>query len=210
MIRKMSEKLPELEYFIKGTNPKLLIHSGTHGDEFEVVDFVRKAVEKYENILPDFIFVPIVSPSAIKNKTRLNKNGHDLNRIFFSDSTEIEVTENIKILDGFDFDLVVSFHEDPEFDEYYIYDEGQSDLISSKVLKHIEKLNSLNVKLLNGVDDPSDPHLGHEFKNGYAKFDHPEGREADGTATLWIYSEKRAKGILVPEIPGRVSLQKRN
>ena len=58
MKRKVSVRLPSFEYFIKGKNPKLLIHSGTHGDEFEVIDIVKKCVLKYEDKLPDFVFVP--------------------------------------------------------------------------------------------------------------------------------------------------------
>lgn len=210
MIRKISEKLPELEYFVKGDNPKLLIHSGTHGDEFDVIDLVKKAVEKYEGKLPDFVFVPMVSPSAVQNKTRVNKNGKDLNRIFYSNSTEIEVQENIKVLEGFCFDLVVSFHEDPEFNTYYIYDESQDELISEKVLNHIEIIKNLNVKLLTGLDDTNDPHLGHAFVEGYSKFHYPDERVADGTVTLWAYSENKTKGTLTPEIPGTLNLSEKD
>ena len=209
MIKKCSETLPDFEYYIKGQNPKLLIHSGTHGDEYEVIDFVRKAVEKYENLLPDFLFVPVVSPSAVGARKRFNGNGKDLNRVFFSDSTEVEVQENIKILDGHNFDLVVSFHEDPETHDYYIYDEGQRGDISQKVLNHIKLLEKNSITLLNGFDDPNDPHLGHEFKDGYLKFDHSFVNEPDGTVTLWVYTEKKTKGILVPEIPGKETLNKK-
>lgn len=209
MIKKFSETLPDFEYYIKGPNPKLLIHSGTHGDEYEVIDFVRKAVEKYENLLPDFLFVPVVSPSAVRARKRFNVNGKDLNRVFFSDSTEIEVQENIKVLNNYKFDLMVSFHEDPDFLDYYIYDESKDERISNLVLKHNQKLKELGVGLLNGVDDPNDPHLGHMFVEGYAKFEHTEEEVHDGTATLWAIVESKASDCLVPEIPGKLDLSKK-
>lgn len=206
MLKYTSNILPDLNYFVKGDNPELLIHSGTHGDEFEVIDCVTSAIKKYEKFLPDFVFVPEVSPSAVKERTRINNNGHDLNRIFFSDSDDLEVKENIKILKKYHFDLAVSFHEDPEFDCYYVYDETHDEAISKKVLGHVEFLKSKQVKLLTGLDDPDDPYLGHEFKEGYAKFTHPIEKDADGTLTLWAYSQKLVKNILVPEVAGKVSI----
>ena len=209
MTRKTSNILPDFEYFQKGTNPKLLIHSGTHGDEFEVIEFVKNAVKKYENCLPDFIFVPVVSPSAVKLKTRFNNNGKDLNRVFFSDSTEIEVQENANILYGHNFDLMVSFHEDPDNDCYYVYDEGIDNIESNKVLDHNQKLKKLGIKLLNGIDDPNDPHLGQEFVDGYNRLIFDKHPENNGMATVWAIAEKKAKNSLTPEIPGKIDLEKK-
>lgn len=209
MIRKVSTTLPNFEYFIKGENPTLLIHSGTHGDEYEVIDFVKKSVQKYEDKLPDFIFVPEVSPSAVKNKTRVNGNGNDLNRIFFSDSKDIEVQENIKVLDGYNFDLFVSFHKDPLSDEYYIYDSGYKLEESDNIKAYNQKLKSLGINLLNGIDDPDDPDLGYEFKDGYKKFIETKEDLTNGMITVWSMLEKNVQTCLTPEIPGLLSLNKK-
>lgn len=209
MNRYTSDILPELEYFVKGNNPKLLIHSGTHGDEFEVIDFVKKAVEKYEDKLSDFIFVPIVSPFAVKNKTRVNENGHDLNRIFYSDSNEIEVQENIKILDNYKFDLFVSFHEDPLSDEYYVYDSGYNTTESDIIKSHNQKLKSLGIKLLNGIDDMEDADLGYEFKEGYRKFIETKKDLTNGMITVWSMLEKNVQTCVTPEVPGLVGLKEK-
>lgn len=206
MVRYTSKLLPELEYFVKGENPKLLIHSGTHGDEYEIIDIVKDCVEKYKNNLPDFIFVPIVSPSAVMNKTRINGNRHDLNRIFFSDSTDIEVLENIKILNGHKFDLFVSFHEDPEFHDYYVYDEGLGLEESKRVLEHNKKIKGLGINLLNGVDDPNDSHLGTHFVEGYKKFVVAKDIKKTGMISSWAISEGITVETLVPEIPGKLKL----
>lgn len=204
-----SDILPDFEYFIKGKNPKLLIHSGTHGDEFESIDIVKQCVEKYEDKLPDFVFVPVVSPSAVKNKTRVNKNGFDLNRIFFSDSKEPEVVENIKVLDGYKFDLFVSFHEDSLSDEYYIYDSGFKTEESEKIKKHNLKLKSMGIKLFTGIDDTEDVDLGYEFKNGYRKFVETKEDLTNGMITVWSMLRKDIQTCLTPEIPGLLNIKQK-
>ncbi len=88
----------KLKYFIKGSNPRLLIHSGTHGDEWGVIEPVKLAVKKYEDQLPDFVFVPEVSPSAVMNRTRVNSGSVDLNRSFTEGTNESEVLANMKII----------------------------------------------------------------------------------------------------------------
>src|SRR3989344_8617189 len=98
MIKKVSSTNPDFYYFLKGSHPKLLIHSGTHGDEYEVIDLVEKYIRRYEAKLPDFIFVPKVSPSAVAAKTRKNSQNADINRTFSTNSIDPEVRENIKIL----------------------------------------------------------------------------------------------------------------
>lgn len=207
MIKKISSVLPNFYYFVKGENPKLLIHSGTHGDEFEVIDVVKKCVEKYEDKLPDFVFVPYVSPSAVSSKTRVNNNGSDLNRIFFSDSKDIEVQENIKVIKDYKFDLFVSFHEDPELPFYYIYDEGTNPNETANVVKHSQKMQSLGVNLLNGIDDPEDPTLGTEFVNGYKKFVVSKEFENNGMITSWAIINDIVGDTLVTEIPGKADLK---
>lgn len=209
MIKYTFDILPGFEYFIKGDNPTLLIHCGTHGDEFESIDIVKKCVEKYENKLPDFIFVPVVSPSAVKNKTRLNENGFDLNRIFFSDSKEPEVVENIKVLNGYKFDLFVSFHEDPMSDEYYIYDSGYKTEESEAIKAHNQKLKKLGVNLLNGIDDTEDIDLGYEFKDGYKKFIETKEDLNNGMITVWSMLEKDIQTCLTPETPGLLDFKKK-
>lgn len=203
MIKKTSDILPDFEYFVKGDNPKLLIHSGTHGDEYGIINLLEKAVIKYEDRLPDFIFVPIVSPSAVKAKTRTNNNGKDLNRIFFSDSNDLEVKTNIAILENNKFNLFVSFHEDFEFMNYYVYDEGFIHLNTDKVINHNNKLKNFGIDLFDGIDDPI---LKTEIVNGYKKFTPSKTFENDGMITSWLLSQKKVDDTLTPEIPMELNL----
>ena len=120
-MRKYQTSEPSLFYYQTGENPRLLIHTGTHGDEYEVIDLVMEAVKKYEDYLPSFVFVPVVSPSAVAKRTRNNGRGIDMNREFYSDSDDKEVVANIEILENKEFDLFVSFHEDPGSSFCYIH-----------------------------------------------------------------------------------------
>ncbi len=193
----------DIEYFVSGENPRLLIHSGTHGDEYEVTEFVTKCLEKYKKELPTFIYVPEVSPSAIAEKTRRNKQGHDMNRMFFSDSTDPEVQGNIEVLKDNRFDLFVSFHEDPELNEYYLYDVGYRKDQHTLALKHNQLLKENGVNLLNGVDDIEDTSLGFEFVGGYNKMIFQESQVDDGTISAWVLNRHIADEYLLPEIPGK-------
>lgn len=210
MVKKTSVTLPGFEYFIKGTIPKLLIHSGTHGDEFEVIDLVQSALKKYETMLPDFIYVPKVSPSAVKLKTRFTANGHDINRNFFSNSKDPEVVENIKLIKGHKFELMVSFHEDPVSEDFYIYEQSFIPGDNKKIIDFNLQLKENGVKLLNGIDDPDDPSLGYQFVEGYRKFvAKKDEKNTGGHTTTWALTEGIIKQALTPEIPGRLSLDRK-
>lgn len=187
-------------YYIHGENPRLLVQTGTHGDEHEVIEIVKKAIEKYENELPDFVFVPEVSPSAVAKKDRKNWAKRDMNRSFYADSDDPEVQANIEVLKSHHFDLFVSFHEDHEFDnEYYIYDVGRDKQENLLVLKHNQILKDKGILLLNRVDAPEDPELGHVFVDGYKKFVHKQ--DLDHGIAGWIMDMRIAEEYLMPEIP---------
>jgi hypothetical protein len=200
----------EFSYFKSGNFPKLLIHSGTHGDEYEVIELVEKAVKKYERSLPPFFYVPRVSPSAVKNKTRENEFGKDINRVFFSNSQDPDVIQNIKVMNNHRFKLIVSFHEDPEFEQYYIYDSGYGKSETKLIKEHNNYLQNNNISLLNGMDDPSDPDLGYLFKNGYKRFEIKNGESENGMIIVWTLVNKISRQCLIPEIPGKLNIGKKD
>lgn len=190
-------------------SPKLLIHSGTHGDEWGVINLVKEALEKYKKHLPLFEYVSNVSPSAVSAKTRLNGNGNDINRIFFSDSKDPEVIENIHFHEGKKFDLLVTFHEDLTNKAYYVYDNGKGNGENKIITNHNKKLKEAGIKLLNGIDDGDDPILGHTFIEGYKKFVHKDGEKEDGMIDTWLLNKGVIRGSITPEIPGKLSTQKK-
>lgn len=198
-----------VEYYVSGFSPKLLIHTGTHGDDPGVISIVEQAVKKYSQLLPDLVFVPRVSPSAVVLGTRVNAEGIDINRSFYTDSELTEVQDNIKILTQFTFDLAVSFHEDPEFDCFYIYDSSRKNGSTELVIAFNQYLLSKGVLLLNGLDDPNDEDLGYEFVNGYRKFYHDIRMQDNGMINVWLLNHGVARQTLLPEIPGNITVTKK-
>ena len=185
-------------------NPKLLIVSGFHGDERGVISSVKRAVKKYHDALLPFFFIPEVSPSAIRLGTRFNKNKADLNRSFFDDSSVEEVRLLIKKVLPYKFDVCISFHEDPEYSDFYLYDAYGENLEGSHLLQNLRsRIKSLNVGLLNGIDDPQDPTLGITFHEGYHYFP-PVHENKDGFFSDWAFTKGVIKRYLNPEIPGKL------
>ena len=206
-MRKIATKYSDFHFFVSGDSPKLLIHSGTHGDESEVTEYVTMALQKYSKELPDFIFVPEVSPLAVKRGTRNNYLNHDMNRKFFSDSNDPEVRANIEVMMGNKFDLFISFHEDPSGPDYYLYDVAYRKATNERVLIHNQLLKRHGVGLLNGVDDPEDESLGYVFSEGYHKLDFQQSSLDDGTISAWVLNRHIADEYLLPEIPGKADLK---
>jgi hypothetical protein len=200
-----------LGYWHNGNMPRLLIHSGTHGDEYEVVDLVSKYIEAHANELPDFLYVPQVSPSAILLRTRNNLRGDDLNRIFMKGSEDQEVKTNMKLLSGKRFELFVTFHEDPVEERFYIYDCGLGEKsLTQEILNNLlVKVEGLGVELLNGVDDPDDPRLGFEFVGGYRYFDCNDISEDSGMIEYWLLNRQIVTICWCVEVPGLLPVEKK-
>lgn len=201
----------QIPYFVSGDSPTLLIHSGTHGDESGVIESVRMAVEKYEKQLPDFLYVPVVSPSAVAARKRANMDGLDLNRSFFDESRVSEVEANLSIGRGRKFDLMATFHEDPYWETtFYLYDINCSVGQSEAWKKFRDEIEELGLNLLNGPDDPKDPTLNYTFEEGYHYFSAAAEGYLGGSFDAWAIRNGVIKGALVPEIPGKLAQEKKN
>ena len=192
-----------ITYYQKGTDPKLLIHTGTHGDEFSVIEPTKNYILKNADTLPDFIFVPEVSPTAVAQKSRKNKQGIDINRSFFEGSDNAEVTDNMELIKDFNFDICISIHEDYEFPSFYMYDSGN--LQSAVWQVFVEKLNLVGMQTYTGFDDLSDPALGYEFKNGYPAFDDAVAENNSGCFSNHFISRSKSRRFLMPEVPTQCS-----
>ena len=201
----------EIPYFVSGESPTLLIHAGTHGDESGVIESVQKAVGKYEARLPDFVYVPVVSPSAVAARTRVNVDGLDLNRNFFDASRVSEVEANLSIVRNCKFDLMVTFHEDTFWEStFYLYDIncGVGEGMSWKKFK--DEIEVLGLNLLDGTDDPKDPTLNYTFEDGYHYFSKAAGGYLGGSFDAWAIRNGVIRGALIPEIPGKLTKEKKN
>lgn len=197
-----------ITYHLSGDNPQLLLISGTHGDEYEVISSTKKYVEMYKNRLPPFLFIPECSPSAVKLKTRTNDRGIDLNRSFDKNSSDPEVMAIKEIVSHFQFSLCVSFHEDPQTDQFYLYDSEKMESDKLNTLK--VTIKQTGIGLYNVIDDPSDPVLGFKINDGYITL--PLDQNEPSTLTFWGWGLRRGifSHIYNPEIPGKISLNQKD
>lgn len=192
--------------FTTSPNPRVLLVSGIHGDEWEVIDFVKEALEKHRAVLPPLLYIPELSPSAVFQKTRLNKDGIDINRSFFIDTDVSEVKQIQELLKPHHFDLAVSFHEDPSQDQFYLYDTGAMHE-GPEIADFLGDLDRQGIPLWSGIDDDNDPMLGYEVIEGYAAV--PPGvvsKERDkGFLEFWLIDNVIAQHALTLEVPGKSS-----
>lgn len=190
-----------IPYVVRGSDPKLLILSGTHGDEYEVTEHVTAYLDSNQAKLPDYIYIPEASPSAVQLKTRRNKYGHDLNREFLDDPVDPEVIANMYIINPYLFDLCIAFHEDPDRSvSYYMYD---SEVLTDAQLKaYRDGILSTGAKLYTGIDDPADKKLSLHVEKGYISTPIIGDRET-GFSMRWLIEHKKARRVFNPEIPGR-------
>lgn len=194
----------ECVYYTKGSNPSLLILSGTHGDEFGVINSVEGVVKELELKLPDFMFIPAVSPSAVQRKTRVNRDEIDINRDFSTSPKSSEVRCIMEIMRGLKFDLCLSFHEDNEFEDFYLYDSLENSN-SSEIRSIQNDIRALGVGLYTGCDDKHDPCLDNQIREGYfSQYNASEGRR-EGTFLLWASREGVAGRVVEPEVPMNAS-----
>ncbi len=194
----------EMEYFIRGENPRLLISSGMHGDEYGVISSVSRAIKIHIDTLPCFIYIPVVNHFGVLNRQRGNASGLDINRGFKNSSMIEESIRLMKLLAAYSLDLSVSFHEDPEFSEFYMYDFA-SDTDIYDISPHLErfklKLEEMGTPLFNGIDDVQDPHLGNMFTDGYKIFKKENLKKDTGQLEEWLLEHNLSKRVFNPEIP---------
>ena len=195
-----------LPYYSHGDRPQLLFIAGIHGDEFEITSLLAETISAYLSALPSFFFIPEVSPSAQKLKTRCNCDGVDVNRKFFDNSTTEEVCAVMSLIKNQKFQTCISFHEDPFQEHFYLYD--TENLHGTRMLNRLhDELAELGVQLLNGIDDPHDPILGHEFADGYKWIIPQKNMSENGTLERWALCKGITKRVCIPEIPGKVAVE---
>ncbi len=198
-----------LPYLLSGSDPRILITSGFHGDEAEVIDLLTEIVRLYQNKLPPFLYIPIACPSAVSKGTRQNKNNADINRSYFPTSSDEEVQAMIELLKPYQFESAYSFHEDPTQKAFYLYNEGLR--LPNKTIETLQnRLTENNIALLNGIDDPIDPTLGLLFTNGYRHIAmDTNGFIKNGFFPEYLFAEKKTQQGFTIEIPGQLQKQQK-
>lgn len=202
MLTEVKVKLGTTEniYFLKGVKPLLEIDTGMHGDERSVIPSVRDVLDSHLPKLQALLYIPELSPSAVKLGTRENAQGNDINRNFIERTSDREASLIMHIIRSLEPAVCVSFHQDPK--SLYIYDAGELSLEGSESLATLrEEVRTLGVPLLSGMDDEADPALGIDFSKGYRHFPLETQTKDKGFFGSWALSHGLAKRALTIEIP---------
>lgn len=198
-------KVGAIEYLLRGSHPTLLILSGLHGDEHEVIDAVSDYVRTQSYSLPDFLFIPQVSPSAVLQKTRRNQYGHDINRQFFVHAKDSEVQNIKEVINRHQFNLCLEFHEDHDRTlGFYVYDSGL--LTNSQLAAYRALVHTTGARFYTGIDDPFDAHLGFHVERGYVSTPLVKLPPEAGFLMQWLLTYQKTKRVFSPEIPGKAPL----
>lgn len=193
----------ELAYYQWGDQPRLLICAGIHGDEHSIIPLLEELLASQYQNLPAFVFIPAVSPSAVKAQTRVNERLIDLNRSFYPHCADPEVLAFTGLVADFQFDLALAFHEDNERTEFYLYDTG---LVRPRQWRAFtNQIQNNGLEVYTGIDDAHDPHLGFQITNGYHSSAETDGEGCDGCIASYLLQTGTAKRILEIEIPMLVS-----
>ncbi len=186
------------------SEPKLLILSGVHGDEREVISCVKKYLTSHKQL--QYMYIPEVSPSAVSKKTRLNAYGKDVNREFFDPPQDPEAKALMEKVSSRHFDLALDFHEDPDLEkEFYMYDSGR--LPDKELALFRKKIQATGAVLLTGIDDPLDAHLGFHITEGYISTAQETLPQNAGFSATWLLTHNIVDRSFVIEIPGKASAE---
>ena len=195
-----------ITYILRGKHPSLMIWSGTHGDETEVTECVTSYIESHQQDLPDYLYIPEVSPSAVKRKTRRNKHDRDLNRHFHDNTIDEEAKAVMEIVRPYSVPLGITFHEDPDRrTSFYMYD---SDVMSEEELKRYRSIMlDTGAKLYTGIDDEADENLRLHVEEGYITTTVDPHEKEMGYSMNWLVEHKVADRIFIPEVPGKADMK---
>ena len=195
---------------------RILIVAGIHGDEpsgphaalSALLDPVFKKRIARAGVV--FNIVPLANPSGTMRGTRKTINGHDVNRCFSDEpqhNEPFECTAFRNFLKNIrqPYDLLLSLHEDPGYDAFYLYDAecGRTSPLIQNIFSIITKHG---VRRYTGLDEPE---LGGGIiRGGYANVSANASRTLP---TLEEYALRNgyAKKTLTPEIPGKLPLAKK-
>lgn len=211
LTQKYQSSYNHVNYIINGSTPQILFTSGTHGDEYEIIEPLTQLLSKLARRLPNYLYLPEVSPSAVAAKTRLNSENLDLNRNFFNHSKSFEARSVMELLKKYHFQHSFSFHEDPEYFDFYLYDISAQPLPAAIITNLQIAIRAFGISLLNGYDDESDDQLKYIFREGYRFFPVvAPATNTHGMLSEWMFAENLLTNRFITfEIPGKLTPQQK-
>lgn len=189
-------------YYTQGSHPRILLFSGMHGNEYESGRILTNYLADYASTLPDFVYIPEVSPSAVVAQTRTNAYDHDINRQFILHTQDPEAKAVMHIVEPYKFNLCIDIHEDPDRTmSLYIYD--TSHMSQEELEAYRSCIQTTDARLYTGIDDIDDEHLMLQVDKGYVCLGYEKSNETAGFSSRWLYETGIAKRTFTVEIPGK-------
>lgn len=196
-------------YYIHGNRPRVLIFSGMHGNEYESGLLLYTYIQLNAEKLPDFVYIPEVSPSAVAAKTRKNKYGNDINRMFIDKTSDPEAKTVMDIVRQHQFDICIDVHEDPDRTlGFYLYDTEQ--MTEAQLASYRTAVGKTEARLYTGIDDVDDEHLMLQVDNGYVSLGFEKSGETSGFSSRWLYEAGICRRAFTLEIPGKAGAALKN
>ncbi len=176
-----------------------------HGNEYESGSILTSYLTDHASTLPDFVYIPKVSPSAVAAGTRKNTYENDINRQFVNHTVDPEALAVMKIVRPYTFNICIDIHEDPDRTmSCYIYDTAQ--MTPQELEAYRSCIQTTDARLYTGVDDVDDEHLMLQVDKGYVSLGYEKSSETAGFSSRWLYETGVAKRTFTVEIPGKASL----
>ncbi len=192
----------ELRYYRSGEQPLVLFLSGMHGDEAESGMLFEEYLLTHHQRFPPFVYIPEVSPSAVKAKTRKNAYGNDINRQFIPDTADPEAKRCMSLIRKFSFRLEIDIHEDPDRAmAFYLYD--TSYMTDQELIAYRDSVHASGARLYTGIDDLDDEHLMRYVTKGYITLTPESVWQEAGFSSVWMHNYGIIQRGFTLEIPSK-------
>ena len=106
-----------------GASPGLYVSAGIHGDEPAAPEALLRWAEKNAACLASWplLIFPCLNPWGLRNNTRTDSKGRDLNRLFHGDSHPV-VAAVRRVTKPHRFAIALAMHEDYDAQGIYLYE----------------------------------------------------------------------------------------
>ena len=124
----------------------VLLTAGLHGDEPAGPEAIMRFLARdHSSLLQTFEFfiLPCINPHGFVHNTRENAIGSDINRSFEDDTTPEAILVK-RILQDRRFDTFVEFHEDWEFEGFYLFElQRKQRSIGPEIIESIKRIGPI-------------------------------------------------------------------
>lgn len=184
----------------------VLLSAGIHGDEPAGPEAILRMLENasYEEWFNgiNFYILPCINPTGYGAGTRENLQKVDINRSFANNRAK----EAVIIKDfvrGKRFDLFLEFHEDWEYEGFYLYElyRGRKERFGAKIIRELRRKR---FKIHSGIAD------GRTTRGGIVQVGRAPGWPSGVPPVMPLYLSKyNTDHIITCETPSRLDLESR-